>query len=99
MKEITLDNFKDEVKSVRHQEQKKQLKLLGSIRPKRGHTLFEVNLDTGDIIPAVKEPIDFVVGKKNSEKKSKVITKGNCIYISALNKRNVIKKINNHLKQ
>ena len=45
LKEIS----KDKIVLEKQAEQQKETKLIGKIRPKKGHTLFEVNLDTGEI--------------------------------------------------
>ncbi len=80
------------------------------IKPHRGHIVFEISMDTGDIVPAKFEEVniqinDFgpqvnihlqaaVIGKAipNREIKKKLITKHNCVYISALNIRSASKK-------
>ena len=80
------------------------------IKPKKGHTLWEINLQTGNIKPAEYEEVnlqinDFgpqlnmhlqmaVIGKAIPAKeiKNKLITKPDCIYISALNIQNAAKK-------
>ena len=56
------------------------MNLIGRITPKRGHTLFKVNTTTGLVTNAV------VDGKR-------VIIEDGYIYISALNKKNVVKKM------
>ncbi len=64
-------------------------KLLESITPYKGHTLFEINTGTGVIIPAVYEA---VVSQFNGVKRKKVLVKENCLYISCLNKKSAAKK-------
>lgn len=84
----------DKILNVRQAEVEKQLKYLGTIKPKRGHTLFEVNLKTSKISIAIFEitEIPFSEAKKAKPMlKRKVIKKENCLYIPALNIKNVYK--------
>lgn len=90
---------KDLVKAVAQKDQEaKQLKHINTIRPHNGHTLYEVNLTTKTIVPATfekEEQIDFEKAKKKlAYTRKKVITKPDCIYISALNVKNVLKRLN-----
>ena len=67
------------------------------IVPKKGHTLFQINLETGDVTKAEFTSVDMELSKlsenvTSQEVKKKVITKPNCIYISALNIQNAAKK-------
>jgi hypothetical protein len=83
-----------------NQNQEKKRVHIGSIRPHKGHTLFEINYKTGEIKKAefkkqvlnigeaIHKGVDFVSKKKEIE------IKENCVYISALNKENAIKKFN-----
>lgn len=82
-----------------------------------GHTLFQINLETGDCTPAEYQQTDLqvndfgpqanmhlqmaAVGKAipNQEIKKKLITKPNCIYISALNISNAAKKFAKRCKE
>ena len=109
-KSIILPNTdSDKVVIVGQNEQAfQQVKWQQKVKP--GHTLFEINLETGDCKPAeyVKTDLqvnDFgpqvnmhlqmaAIGKAipNQEIKKKLITKPNCIYISALNIQNAAKK-------
>lgn len=82
----------DHVAEVRQKEQRSEITHLGSIRPRKGHTLFEINLKTKEIVPATFEEKDFKVGGKNTKGKA-VIVKDDCTYISALNKNNAIRKL------
>ncbi len=95
-KELEL-NVKNNIEVSIEQEQKYQQKHIGSIHPHRGHTLFEVNLATGKIDTAEFQQKDYVVGSdlNSGEARKKVIMKQDCVYISALNKRNALKKFMN----
>ncbi|MBP9720571.1 MAG: hypothetical protein KBD02_04850 [Bacteroides sp.] len=63
--------------------------LMDSIRPFKGHTLFEINCSTGNIIAAEYEEINATL---HGGVKKKVIIKENCLYISCLNKKSALKK-------
>lgn len=89
------DQKKDKIEILKQQQAETQKILDSSIRPHENHTLFEFNLlskklvlATFDDLPAIKWD-DAVNG--NISKLKKVTKKENCIYISALNKKNAIK--------
>lgn len=63
--------------------------MIDSIRPHKGHTLFEINCSTGNITAANFEEID---GLFSGGVRKKVIVKENCLYISCLNKKSALKK-------
>ena len=114
---ILNDNIeKDQVAEVKQVQQELKKEHVGTITPKRGHTLFEINLKERTIVPAEFEEqnVSFVaktekpkglgvLTRTDGTKKvvldkkptySKVlIRKKDCIYISALNKKNVLKKL------
>lgn len=99
----------DKVVIVGQNEKKFEVKKW-QIKQHKGHTLYEINLSTGDVKVAEYEQTDLqindmgpqlnmhvqavVVGKAIAaqEIKKKLITKPNCIYISALNITNAAKK-------
>ena len=92
LKEIS----KDKIVLEKQSEQQKETKLIGKIHPKKGHTLFEINLDTGVIKKAVFESqtISFEQAKsKFLTPTKKVLVNKDCIYISSLNVKNLIKKL------
>lgn len=98
MKE-TVSIPKDQIENVKQVEFKKQLRLTGRYIPQKGHTLFEVNRLTKQVVKAeyedVKE-IDYLATKKGPFRQittKKVIVRDNCIYISALNIKNCFKKL------
>lgn len=86
---------KDKVEIVKQQQAEIQKVLDTTIRPSRGHTLFEVNLTDNTIQKAVFDELpnvkweDALKGHISSQ--SKITRKENCIYVSALNKSNVLK--------
>jgi hypothetical protein len=91
MEEIK-QTFSDHVAEVRQKEQRSEITHLGSIRPKKGHTLFEINLKTKEIVPATFEEKEYRLDGKNSNRRT-VVVKDDCTYISALNEKNAIRKL------
>ena len=90
LKEQLIDKLSVEAKKEDKKEQ-----LLVSIRQYRGHTLFEVNKLSGEICKAQFEYLEahFDDDLKNKTTHKKVLMKKDCYYVSALNEKNVIKKI------
>lgn len=89
------DQEKDKIEQVKQQVQEIQTVFDYKIIPQKNHTLFEVNLDLKTIeiaefdeIPAIKFEEAM---KGNIVAQKKVTRKENCVYISALNKKNVLK--------
>lgn len=71
--------------------------LQNKIRPKRGHTLFKFNLETNEISKAefkVEKEISFLDARMGLVSQNKEVDgEPNFLYVSALNKKNAIKKI------
>ena len=96
MKEINIDsNVKDKIEIVKQQQAEIQKVFDSKIIPHENHSLFEFDLNTNEIrlakfdeLPAIKYE-DALKGQISAQKK--ITKKENCIYISALNKKNVIK--------
>lgn len=109
---------KDQVVNVRQKQQESRKEKVGSLVPKRGHTLFEVNLKKKTIKPAEFDEQMASFSKESTESKSNgfgvlqrnngtkkivldglpvvkktLIRKEDCIYISALNIKNCLKKL------
>ena len=89
------DQEKDKIEQVKQQVQEIQTVFDSNIKPQKNHTLFEVNLNLKTIevaefdeIPAIKFEEAM---KGNIIAQKKVTKKENCVYISALNKNNVLK--------
>jgi hypothetical protein len=82
MKEI---EQKQNIEIVEQKNQYQEI-FLGSMVKRAGHTIFEYN--TKELNPA-EHNYSFEKGKL----KDKIIVKGDCIYIQALNKKNALKKI------
>lgn len=83
---------KDIIEIVDQSQIEKQKQLLGSVRLKRGHKLFEVNINTQEITEAQYDTQEYAEGTdRNISKRKSLTVKENCIYVGALNKKNVIK--------
>jgi hypothetical protein len=85
-----------DTEQVTKKEVEKKLQKLATIKPQRGHKLFEVNSETKEITEAEFEILDikYEDARDNKQVRKKVICKPGHIYVSALNKKNVIKKLN-----
>lgn len=96
MKETQQHN-PDQVQDVRQKEVKKQLAFIGRKVPGDGHKCYELNLETlimSEIEP-IKTDANFNEAKKGKLSGSRKINiKENCIYVTALNEKNAIKKFN-----
>lgn len=82
----------ENVKQTQHEIKKV---LTGVLYPKQGHTLFEINVDEQTIEKASFDAPPILqyneAMKGNLSAKKKLTRKAGCVYISALNKKNVIK--------
>jgi hypothetical protein len=81
----------DKIVIEKQAEQEKQNKLVGRIIPKKGHIIFEVNLKNGDVNEAEFEKLLLLEEIKRPKKKIQV--NKDCIYVSALNLKNLKKKL------
>jgi hypothetical protein len=87
---------------VAKKEQKKEDKKVTTIKPHRGHTLFEWHIAENKLVKATFEKTDvdyLAVINKHNVARRKVIMKSGCIYVSALNEKNAMRKLNNPLKK
>ena len=95
MKELE-QHHKVEIHQEANKQHEKQQKFLGSIKPKKGHTLFKIDVNSWNIDKAKFETDtivwDGVGDAKNQLKKRKLIVEDGYFYISALNKDNAMKK-------
>ena len=76
---------------------KKELKHLGSLKPQRGHTCFQLNIKTREITVAEFESVN---GEWDSNQgiRKKLVVKEDCLYATALNANNSIKKFDKMLQ-
>lgn len=80
-----------ELQDVMHQE----FKLIGHFTLRKGMTLYEIVMETGEIRPLQidrKVTLNIISGKPVY--KSKAIYNPKCFYIAAINKKNAIRKYN-----
>lgn len=86
---------KDKIEQIKQQVKEIQTVFDYQIKPQKNHTLFEVNLNLKTIEIAEFDeipPIKYTEAmKRNVVAQKKVTKKENCVYISALNKKNVLK--------
>lgn len=85
---------KDKIEITKQQIEEIQLIFDRTIKPHKNHILYEVNLIDQTIEQAEFEydlEIHWDEAIKGVTSKKKVIQKENCLYIPAMNKRNVIK--------
>lgn len=97
---VILDN--PEKTELHAQKQVEKHTLVNRITPHRGHTLFEINCTTGEIVEAEYEveSADFKAAAMGQiALKKKAIVKENCLYVSTLNKANAKKKFLKYLLQ
>lgn len=95
--------LKDPVKQVKQKEEHEQkLKRVGQLKPHKGHKIYKYNTITGELSPAVFEEViaDFskVLNKETKIKASnrRIIVEEGCVYVSALNFKNAMRKISKH---
>ncbi len=101
MKETQLQS-KEEIKLHAEKQIEKQTKLVFRMRPHYGHKCWQYNRDTQELSLAEFESqaIDFKAAANGEVAlKRKIVVKDNCIYVTALNKKNALKHVNNQLKE
>ena len=98
MKEIDgiVQNLESDIECVTAVEQKQHYRKIGSIKIKPGHTIFGLNLTTGELKPVeydVKAPeLNIATGEEYSRKRAKYDQ--HTEYFSSLNVKNAEKKAN-----
>lgn len=81
---------KDRIEVTTKDEQRKHLKLIGRIRPHRGHKLFK--LQNGVVSEVREDEFEFYYDFDRKRKVKKVIVESDTAYVSALNLKNAIRK-------
>jgi len=75
---------------------KTEHKFIASLKPHKGHTCYEMNLATRTIRPAVFEEVTLDMFAKKSmakvARRKKLIVQPDCIYCTALNTKNALKR-------
>jgi len=96
------DQEKDKIEQVKQQVQEIQTVFDSRIKPKKNHILYEINIAKQTIEKAVFDELPIVkwedAVKGNISTQSKITKKPNCIYISAMNKKNVAKILKRDFK-
>ena len=87
---------KVKIEQSKEQEQEARIEFDTRIIPHQGHTVFEINIDTLDIVKAEFEETDLIFDPKYTKGRMlnverKIIKKEGFVYVSALNKKNAIK--------
>lgn len=75
-------------------QQRKQIEheLIGHIIPHNGHTIFEIEIETGLIKEAeYMTDLTFIIGQDVNKR---ILTREGCFYVSALNKKSALRKYN-----
>ena len=94
MKEIN-QKLADKIEIIKQVSIEKKTVKIGTLQPQKNHTMFEVDFTLKTIekanfdLPEALKFTDAQLGKKSSSKK--ITIKKDCVYISALNKKNVLK--------
>lgn len=98
------------IEVVKQPEQKSQEALLGKGGLKKGHVMWQYNNSTFELTvaeidsvpaeykPTVKTNNIAYFGKHRQKTVGKVITKKDCFYFGALNRKNAIRILNEHFK-
>ena len=79
-----------EVRTEVVQQQQREYKLIGKLRRRPGHTVFSLNVKTGEIKPAPMV-CDATLTMSGKTEKRRIDIESDCIYRQALNKKNFIK--------
>ena len=87
---------KDKVVITSQREIEKQLKKVGKIIPHRGHTLFKYNRVTEEMSEAIFEDtvVEYNPDPRKMKANRRVMVEKDCVYVSALNKKNARRKLN-----
>jgi hypothetical protein len=95
MKELN-QHIKPEVAITKQAEQKKQVKLLGSLRPQPGQQFYQLDISTAQITLAEFDSTSTdLYGKVHK----KLILKDGCMYVCAINKTVAEKKFKRMITQ
>lgn len=98
MKELT-QHLKEEIKVEAVKEIAKQHKFFGSLNPKKGQTVWQMDLNTLEITPAKFEEVNFIATGEGKGVHKKLVIKTDCIYNVALNMENAKRKFINRLNK
>lgn len=83
---------KDEVEII--DKQKHEFKFVGRYRKNPGHTIFSLNMKTGEIkVAPISHSKDIDFKTQQPVTKDRIVIEPDCIYRQALNKKNFIKRL------
>ena len=94
MKEIN-QKSPDKIENVKQVSIEKKTVFIGTLKPKKGHKMFEVNMKLQTVVEATFDELPAIrfseakIGATSSNKK--ITINQDCVYVSALNKKNVLK--------
>lgn len=88
-----LENQKEEIEFHGQREHEKHLSI-GNIVMHKGHTMFEINCTTGEVVPATFQSTNATFG---GGVKRKILCNENCLYVPCLNIKNAKKKFTRYL--
>lgn len=92
---INQDITKHQIELEQQKKEQVEYKFIDSIKAKRGHRVWEINIDTLEVLEATYKVsktihIDEAVGEAIRE----IVQKPRCVYITCLNKRNALDRYN-----
>jgi hypothetical protein len=103
MRELDQHLKKQERVEIIAQQQKEHQKLLvGKIIPKRGHAIWQINTETLEVsVPDYSNTVlEYEAAiSKDFSRVAEIVILDNCVYISALNAKNALKKFMNNKSQ
>jgi hypothetical protein len=67
-------------------------KFVGSVTPSRGHRVYQLDTETGEITEAHVEGKIIELPNGRSEIRKQIFIRDKFLYVSALNKRNAVKR-------
>ena len=87
--------YKDELKVAEERQIEKKFKLVAQLRPMPGHKCFQLNVRSGEITLAKFKEIkpEFNPNTKVTTWRKTLIQEPDCLYVTALNKKNAIKHL------
>jgi hypothetical protein len=95
--------LKNIITLIAYKFKRKAPKYLASYRLKKGHTLYEVDTETGEIRKAAFEEGEVsrasIKNGLQSKRSKRILNKENCIYVAALNERNVAKILERRVEE
>ena len=83
----------DEVRQEQVVKKQKEYKMIGRRKKVPGHTLFEFNVNTKELKPAMRTREVYATFNGQSKYRNKAEVHEGCLYIQALNIKNAEKKL------